>query len=89
MAGAYVFLMSISGSIIVFRNELARGFPSIEWLVKLHANLALGPTGKIANGVGGILRDNAVFDRSGHLVAGNEELASQSSDRPGEHGSRP
>jgi hypothetical protein len=35
----YVLLMSISGSVIVYHNELSTRF-SIEWLVNFHANLA-------------------------------------------------
>ena len=41
VAGMYVMLMSITGSIIVFRNELAR-WRSVEWLVSLHTNLLAG-----------------------------------------------
>jgi uncharacterized iron-regulated membrane protein len=53
IASTYVLVMSISGSIIVYRNVLSRRF-SIEWLVKLHSNLLSGSTGKIVNGIGGI-----------------------------------
>ena len=46
--GLYIILMSISGSMIVYRNELERTFSfsivSIEWLVNLHANLLSGDT---------------------------------------------
>ena len=52
-AGAYIFLMSISGSMIVYRNELSRRF-SIEWLVNLHENLLFGSTGRLVNGIGAI-----------------------------------
>ena len=52
-ASVYVFLMSISGSIIVYRNELSKRF-SIEWLVKLHENLLWGSNGRLVNGLGGI-----------------------------------
>lgn len=45
----YVALMSVSGSIIVYRDELP---PHAEWLVKLHTNLLAGSTGRLANGVG-------------------------------------
>ena len=51
--GLYVLLMSISGSVIVYRNELSRNF-SIEWLVNFHANLASGPSGRLVNGIGAI-----------------------------------
>jgi uncharacterized iron-regulated membrane protein len=49
--GLYVVLMSLTGSIIVFRNELSGWFP-MERLVKLHGNLLLGRTGRLMNGVG-------------------------------------
>jgi uncharacterized iron-regulated membrane protein len=52
-AGMYVVLMSLTGSIIVFRNELSKWF-SVEWLVKLHENLAFGDTGRLVNGIGAI-----------------------------------
>ena len=45
--------MSITGSIIVFRDELSRWF-SVEWLVNLHENLLLGKTGRLLNGIGAI-----------------------------------
>jgi uncharacterized iron-regulated membrane protein len=51
--GLYVSVMSISGSIIVYRNELSRRF-SVEWLVKLHENLLSGSTGRVLNGLGAI-----------------------------------
>ena len=49
----YVALMSVTGSIIVFRDELSRWF-SVEWLVNLHENLLLGEKGRLANGNGAI-----------------------------------
>ena len=51
--GVYILLMSISGSMIVFRNELSRRF-SIEWIVNLHENLLSGSTGRLVNGIGAI-----------------------------------
>jgi uncharacterized iron-regulated membrane protein len=47
---AYVLLISISGSMIVYRNELDGRFP-IEWLVDLHENLISGSTGRFVNGI--------------------------------------
>jgi uncharacterized iron-regulated membrane protein len=47
----YVLLMSVSGSIIVYRDELSAGF-SIEWLVNLHENLLSGSIGRLVNGFG-------------------------------------
>ena len=52
-AAAYVFVMSISGSMIVYRNELSKRF-SVEWLVNLHENLLFGSTGRLVNGLGAI-----------------------------------
>ena len=54
LTGLYVLVMALSGSIIVFRNQLERAGPvrSLEWLVDLHENLLLGMTGRAANGVG-------------------------------------
>ena len=51
--GLYILLMSISGSMIVYRNELSRRV-SIEWLVNLHENLLSGATGRFVNGLGAI-----------------------------------
>jgi hypothetical protein len=52
MLGAYLTLMSITGSILVFRNELSR-WHSLEWLVSLHADLFAGSIGRFVNGIGG------------------------------------
>jgi uncharacterized iron-regulated membrane protein len=49
----YVLVMSITGSVIVYRNLLSKHY-SIEWLVNFHANLASGPTGQLVNGIGAI-----------------------------------
>lgn len=56
LAGIYVFVMSVSGSIIVFRNQLEDSGPvrSVEWLVDLHENLLFGMAGRAVNGVGAI-----------------------------------
>ena len=53
VTGVYLALMSVTGSIIVYRNELSR-WTSVEWIVKLHSNLLLGSTGRLVNGIGGI-----------------------------------
>ena len=47
--GMYVALMSLSGAIIVYHDELT---PHVEWLVNLHSNLLAGSTGRLANGIG-------------------------------------
>jgi uncharacterized iron-regulated membrane protein len=54
MVSAYVFLMSLSGSVIVHRDQLSEMF-SVDWLVHLHTNLASGPTGRLLNGIGAIV----------------------------------
>lgn len=56
-AGLYIVLMSVTGSLIVFRNPLERVpalIPTVEWIVNLHENLLLGETGRFVNGVGAI-----------------------------------
>jgi uncharacterized iron-regulated membrane protein len=52
-ASAYILFISVSGSMIVYRNELSGRF-SIEWLVNLHENLLAGSAGRLVNGVGAI-----------------------------------
>src|SRR5579863_7529248 len=59
IVGLYIFVMSLSGSIIVFRNELERSanfngfiFRATEWLVDLHTNLLAGDAGRRVNGIG-------------------------------------
>jgi uncharacterized iron-regulated membrane protein len=52
IAAAYVFLISVTGTGIVFRNELSRLGMSMEPIVDLHANLWAGPYGRIVNGIG-------------------------------------
>jgi uncharacterized iron-regulated membrane protein len=55
--GLYIVVMSITGSLIVFRNELERTsslVPSVEWIVNLHENLLFGKNGRFVNGVGAI-----------------------------------
>jgi uncharacterized iron-regulated membrane protein len=53
IAGAYVIVMSVSGSVIVFRNALSERL-SVEWLVDLHENWLAGSTGHWINGIGAI-----------------------------------
>jgi uncharacterized iron-regulated membrane protein len=56
-AGLYIVLMSITGSMIVYRNELEKVpsfVPSIEWIVDLHENLLFGRNGRLVNGIGAI-----------------------------------
>lgn len=59
VASLYVMVMSFSGSMIVYRNQLeASGNPhvlrAVEWLVNLHENLLSGETGSRLNGIGAI-----------------------------------
>lgn len=62
--GAYIVVLSLSGSAIVFRREFYRWhlgsthpalMRAVEWLVDLHDNLLVRSTGRIINGVGGAL----------------------------------
>ena len=53
LVGAYLALMSVTGSLIVYRNELPQWI-SIEWVVNLHANLLAGSHGRFLNGIGGV-----------------------------------
>jgi uncharacterized iron-regulated membrane protein len=55
--GIYIVLMSITGSLIVYRNELERApslVSSVEWIVDLHENLLFGTNGRFVNGIGAI-----------------------------------
>jgi uncharacterized iron-regulated membrane protein len=61
VGSAYLMCMSLSGSAIVFRNELetsadpnSRLFRAVEWLVAFHGTLLLGDKGRWLNGIGGI-----------------------------------
>jgi uncharacterized iron-regulated membrane protein len=61
LAGMYIFVMSLSGSMIVFRNELESSakfdgslFRAVEWLVDLHTRLLAGDFGRNVNGVGAV-----------------------------------
>lgn len=51
--GAYVTVMGLTGSIIVFQNQLEAWRP-MRWIVKLHANLLAGSAGRFVNGISGI-----------------------------------
>jgi uncharacterized iron-regulated membrane protein len=51
--GLYVVFMSVTGSILVFRDQLSRWL-FVDWIVRLHENLLLGETGRILNGVGAL-----------------------------------
>lgn len=53
IAGLYVTVVSVTGSIVVFRNQLVN-WVAMTWLVKLHTNLLAGSTGRAVNGLGGV-----------------------------------
>jgi uncharacterized iron-regulated membrane protein len=49
--------MSVTGSLIVYRNELEKKsslISAVEWVVDLHENLLFGENGRIVNGMGAI-----------------------------------
>lgn len=52
--GVYILLMSLTGSVIVFRDQLSRKV-SVEWIVRLHENLFAGQIGRSLNGMGAAL----------------------------------
>jgi len=55
--GVYIALMSITGSLIVYRNELEEKpslVSTVEWIVDLHENLLFGTNGRFVNGIGAI-----------------------------------
>lgn len=63
----YVLLISVSGSVIVFRREMDRALcpgpgmtiacepAGVTWLAELHDNLLAGHAGRLVNGAGAIL----------------------------------
>jgi uncharacterized iron-regulated membrane protein len=54
MLAAYVFAMSVSGSLIVFHDELFALGISVNGIVDFHTNLLAGSTGRWLNGLGGL-----------------------------------
>ncbi len=59
MASAYVFVMSATGSLIVFRDQIETNpdsplFNLVEGVVDLHANLLAGDAGRMVNAMGGL-----------------------------------
>lgn len=53
--GLYIVLMSLTGSVIVYRNEfesIPSFVPVIEWTVNFHENLLFGQKGRFVNGIG-------------------------------------
>ncbi len=53
LVAAWVSVMSITGSALVFRDQLAR-VVSVEWLVRLHSSLFLGSPGHAMNAAGAV-----------------------------------
>src|SRR5204862_6344147 len=53
--GLYILMISVTGSILVYRNELFRMSPRMleatSWLLDLHDNLLAGETGRTVNGI--------------------------------------
>src|SRR2546426_12565193 len=60
--GLYVLMVSVTGSVLVYRNELYRaavhnptGFRLVSKLLELHDDLLAGETGRRVNGIGALL----------------------------------
>lgn len=53
IVGAWITLMSITGSVLVFYNDLPP-VRAVVVLAHLHANLLSGPPGRLVNGIGAI-----------------------------------
>jgi uncharacterized iron-regulated membrane protein len=53
--GLYILMISVTGSVLVYRNELFRASPRVMaatiWLLDLHDNLLGGETGRTVNGI--------------------------------------
>jgi uncharacterized iron-regulated membrane protein len=54
VVAAYVFVMSLSGSVIVYRDTLVASGVSVKRIVDLHENWLSGSTGRVGNGIGAI-----------------------------------
>src|SRR5262252_8359129 len=52
-AAGWVLLMSLTGSVLVFRDQLSALMP-IEWLAHVHASLLAGPSGHLVNALGAL-----------------------------------
>src|SRR4030095_1735040 len=54
--GLYIFMISVTGSVLVYRNELFVASPRVMratfWLLDLHDNLLAGEAGRRTHGVG-------------------------------------
>jgi uncharacterized iron-regulated membrane protein len=54
LVGAHIFVMSVTGSVIVFRGELYAHGLSVERVAAFHRNLLAGGTGRLVNGIGAV-----------------------------------
>src|SRR5215467_14650766 len=52
--GAWVLAISLSGSVLVFRDQLSP-FVRMNWIVALHESLLAGPPGRVLNAFGAFL----------------------------------
>jgi len=75
----WVLLMSLTGSVLVFRDQLSALMP-MEWIAHLHASLLAGPSGHRVNAPGAVA-DPADAKRRRDLVARTQALASKPQDR--------
>lgn len=55
--GLYIFFISVTGSVLVYRNEMQfaatspAGIKAVTWLMEIHEDFLLGRTGEILNGI--------------------------------------
>jgi uncharacterized iron-regulated membrane protein len=54
LAGMYIFAMSVSGALIVFRGELFERGVSVERVAEFHRTLLAGSAGRLVNGLGAV-----------------------------------
>jgi hypothetical protein len=56
--GLYILMISVTGSVLVYRNELfeisERALEATTWLLDLHDNLLAGARGRVVNGFGAL-----------------------------------
>jgi hypothetical protein len=80
--GLYIFMISVTGSVLVYRNELFVASPRVMratfWLLDLHDNLLAGETGRRSQRRGRVRDSRPCRDRIRDLVAGNQNVASKS-----------
>ena len=59
-AAAWVLVMSLTGSVLVFRKQLEM-FMSIDWILRLHTTLLDGPRGRMVNASGAVVLTGLCF----------------------------